>query len=189
MERYRETPYGSWERQRGVAKVGGWALFVSNHDSRHSLQRLLACLAHRLGEDPNTGTLIDMPDGGAGTGSGSGSDIMSGMALMVKLSEKFAKHDCGKVINSCSEKHGGKSTKPSCDEIKKSAQCFFAECPAIQGTDDATESAELLVKFAKGSDCEVTAAELQNNSGVVQRPVLGSLLVLVISALITKLLM
>ncbi|GFS20110.1 hypothetical protein ElyMa_005048700 [Elysia marginata] len=44
MERYRETPDGSWERQRDIAKVGGWALIVFNHDSRHSVQRLLACL-------------------------------------------------------------------------------------------------------------------------------------------------
>ncbi|GFR94860.1 hypothetical protein ElyMa_004414400 [Elysia marginata] len=44
MKRYRDTPDGSWERQRGIAKVGGRALFVSNHDSRHCLQRLLACL-------------------------------------------------------------------------------------------------------------------------------------------------
>ncbi|GFS11725.1 hypothetical protein ElyMa_001354100 [Elysia marginata] len=44
MERYRETPDGSWERQRDIAKVGGWALIVSNHDSRHSVQSLLACL-------------------------------------------------------------------------------------------------------------------------------------------------
>ncbi|GFS17629.1 hypothetical protein ElyMa_004987000 [Elysia marginata] len=48
MERYRETPDGSWERQREIAKVGGWELFVSNHDSRHSVQRLLACLSPQL---------------------------------------------------------------------------------------------------------------------------------------------
>ncbi|GFR78055.1 melanotransferrin-like [Elysia marginata] len=32
MERYRETPDGSWKRQRDIAEVGGWALFVSNHE-------------------------------------------------------------------------------------------------------------------------------------------------------------
>ncbi|GFS21284.1 hexosaminidase D-like [Elysia marginata] len=35
---------GSWERQREIAEVGKWELFVSNHDSRHCSQRLLVCL-------------------------------------------------------------------------------------------------------------------------------------------------
>ncbi|GFS23802.1 hypothetical protein ElyMa_005141900 [Elysia marginata] len=39
-----ETPDGSRERQREIAEVGGWALFVSNNDSRYCVQRLLACL-------------------------------------------------------------------------------------------------------------------------------------------------
>ncbi|GFS06487.1 hypothetical protein ElyMa_001225600 [Elysia marginata] len=33
MERYKDTLDGSWERQREIAKMGGWELFVSNHDS------------------------------------------------------------------------------------------------------------------------------------------------------------